>query len=290
MRKIILFFILILGFMGENKAQFAASSEVHYYVYVGSDKEYNRKVDEVVAVKFGNQTMKMIPLSLTTLKFRKSAYLNEITKKLNETNSYYKTYQYRRPQKGDILSFDGDEYCYEREDSDFEYTWNISKDKELMVEIVISGARMRKYVRDNIGYFLNGGFIGGEFYYQKIEKEELVNIEITSSSKEQKSSYNNTETSSILNKTVHNNNYRGETSSNNNYNSGSNQHSTGTWVTKTCTACNGTGKSIAKNYAPNYGGTRTKSYCNICNGYEYPHSHKTCGICKGKGYVKEYKY
>lgn len=69
-----------------------------------------------------------------------------------------------------------------------------------------------------------------------------------------------------------------------------NERTTGTWITKQCTACNGTGKSIAKEYAQYYGGTRTKSYCNICNSYEYPHSHKQCGICKGKGYVKEYKY
>lgn len=101
-------------------------------------------------------------------------------------------------------------------------------------------------------------------------------------------SYNPNNTT-INNNTIINHNYGNGISSGSNHNS-SNQHSTGTWVTKTCTACNGTGKSIAKNYAPNYGGTQTKSYCNICNGYEYPHSHKTCGICKGKGYVKEYKY
>lgn len=99
----------------------------------------------------------------------------------------------------------------------------------------------------------------------------------------------NPNNTTINNNTIINHNYGNGTSSESNHNS-SNQHSTGTWITKQCTACNGTGKSIAKNYAPNYGGTRTKSYCNICNGYEYPHSHKTCGICKGKGYVKEYKY
>lgn len=93
----------------------------------------------------------------------------------------------------------------------------------------------------------------------------------------------------INNNTIINNNYGGGNSNGYNHNN-SNQHSTGTWITKQCTACNGTGKSITKNYAPNYGGIRTKSYCNICNGYEYPHSHKTCGICKGKGQVKEYKY
>ena len=68
------------------------------------------------------------------------------------------------------------------------------------------------------------------------------------------------------------------------------EHSTGTWSNKQCTACHGTGKSIVKTNAPYYGGSRTKSFCDICNSYEYPHSHKTCGVCKGKGYIKEYKY
>lgn len=68
------------------------------------------------------------------------------------------------------------------------------------------------------------------------------------------------------------------------------ERSTGTWSNKQCTSCNGTGKSIAKTNAPYYGGTRIKSYCNICDSYEYPHSHKSCGVCKGKGYVKEYNY
>lgn len=81
--------------------------------------------------------------------------------------------------------------------------------------------------------------------------------------------------------------------SNNNYNNSNNINSeqkTGTWVNKKCTACNGTGKSIAKTYAPHYGGTRTTSYCSICNGYDYAHSHKDCGVCKGKGYIQDYEY
>lgn len=73
------------------------------------------------------------------------------------------------------------------------------------------------------------------------------------------------------------------------YESGS-QKQTGTWVTETCTSCNGTGKSVAKVSAPYYGGTRTKTYCATCGDYDYPHSHKTCGICNGKGYVKRYKH
>ena len=68
------------------------------------------------------------------------------------------------------------------------------------------------------------------------------------------------------------------------------QKQTGTWVTETCTSCNGTGKSVAKVSAPYYGGTRTKTYCATCGDYDYPHSHKTCGICNGKGYVKRYKH
>ncbi len=79
-------------------------------------------------------------------------------------------------------------------------------------------------------------------------------------------------------------------SSSNSFQSKESDNSTGSWNNKQCTACNGTGKSIAKTNAPYYGGTRTKSYCEICKSYEYPHSHKTCGVCKGKGYVKEYKY
>lgn len=282
MKKLILFIVLILGFINENKAQFAASSEIHYYVYVGSDKEYNRNVDNVVAVKFGNQTMKMIPLSLTSLKFRKSYYLNEVTESLNNTGC--DIFQHEPLKSNSVNYFNRNEFRYHKRKGDYHHAWYFSKNKEqivLWISLDISA-----YPRADFHNF----FFGGEFYYHKIEKEELVNLENTSSLKKQNNSINQTKTSSISSQPVHNNNYGGRASSNKNYNNDK-QNSKGTWVTKRCTACNGTGKSIAKEYPPYYGGTRTKDfYCNICNGYDYPHSHKTCGICNGKGHVKEYKY
>ena len=94
--------------------------------------------------------------------------------------------------------------------------------------------------------------------------------------------FSHVRTESILNP---NNN-----SSSNNHNERNKQNSTGSWVTNQCSSCNGTGKSIVKNYAPYYGGTRTKTKCNICNDYDYPHTHKVCETCNGKGIIQEYKY
>lgn len=102
------------------------------------------------------------------------------------------------------------------------------------------------------------------------------------------SNIHNSHQHTINNNITINNNYEHKSSIEHDHKK---EHSSGTWITKQCTACNGAGKSIAKEYPPYYGGTRTKDYyCNICNGYDYPHSHKTCGICNGKGHVKEYKY
>ena len=40
MKKLILFIVLILGFINENKAQIAASSEIYYYVNTDANKRY----------------------------------------------------------------------------------------------------------------------------------------------------------------------------------------------------------------------------------------------------------
>ena len=60
-----------------------------------------------------------------------------------------------------------------------------------------------------------------------------------------------------------------------------------TYVEKTitCTACKGTGKSLARKTAPKYGVDRSKVYCEICNDYLYSHYHETCSVCKGSGSV-----
>lgn len=86
------------------------------------------------------------------------------------------------------------------------------------------------------------------------------------------------------------NNYQNGNSSSGNYQQTNKRRSQGEWITKLCTACNGTGKSPIRSSAGYYGGTKKNIYCNICNGYFTPHYHKTCGVCKGKGTVKEYKY
>lgn len=57
---------------------------------------------------------------------------------------------------------------------------------------------------------------------------------------------------------------------------------------RTCNLCNGTGK-FEKDYGPQYGvpGAVDRMYwCDICQGYDRPHYHKTCPSCGGKGTVE----
>lgn len=48
MKKIICLFVLILGFISEGRTQFAASSEIHYYVNVDANSRYS----SVLLIKF----------------------------------------------------------------------------------------------------------------------------------------------------------------------------------------------------------------------------------------------
>lgn len=55
---------------------------------------------------------------------------------------------------------------------------------------------------------------------------------------------------------------------------------------RTCSACHGTGYQMTRQYAPNYGGSKTKKYCSICKGTYYSHYHDPCQVCHGTGKVK----
>ena len=56
MKKFILFIVLILGFISENKAQFPASSEIYYYLCVANTD--GSSVDYSYIVKFYSNSIK----------------------------------------------------------------------------------------------------------------------------------------------------------------------------------------------------------------------------------------
>lgn len=58
---------------------------------------------------------------------------------------------------------------------------------------------------------------------------------------------------------------------------------------ETCHTCHGTGYESTRQYAPNYGGTKKKEYCAICDGIYNQHYHNPCPICHGNKKVKRTK-
>ena len=62
-------------------------------------------------------------------------------------------------------------------------------------------------------------------------------------------------------------------------------------VRVTCSSCNGTGKDKYSTIdAPDYSGKSTKVWCDICGRSTNRHTHKTCVICHGRGWVEKSEY
>ena len=86
MKKFILFFVLILGFISEGKAQFAASSEIHYYL---NTETYNGKYSCMI-VKFCNNKILSYWTSLDPSEDSPFEYIDNkiIPIYLEETDAY----------------------------------------------------------------------------------------------------------------------------------------------------------------------------------------------------------
>ena len=78
MKKLILFIVLTLGFINENKAQFAASSEIYYYL--GIEKTNSGKY-ECTAVRFFNNAIDTHPYYLDPLESSPLEYINRSVKR-----------------------------------------------------------------------------------------------------------------------------------------------------------------------------------------------------------------
>ena len=81
MKKLILFFVLILGFVSEIKAQFPASSEIYYYIRVsdtdGREFYAFRFYTNVVAVQWGH--VKPLDLYLVEATTTEYSYDSELS-------------------------------------------------------------------------------------------------------------------------------------------------------------------------------------------------------------------
>lgn len=85
--------------------------------------------------------------------------------------------------------------------------------------------------------------------------------------------------------------YTPPSSYDNDYSSGSSGGSSGSGMHKEkvkCNACKGTGKNSLPDYAPRYAGVNDKPWCDVCQKYDYRHSHDYCRQCNGKGWWEKW--
>lgn len=147
MKKIILFFVLILGFIGENKAQFAPSSEIYYYLLVANTG--GGVVDTPEIVKFYNNAVRHKPMYGGF----NEENLNEAIRSLED----YPFYKYDTKESTSKYVA----YSMKKEDSSF---WVFfSKDKNEMIEVSHHPAK----------YNLPPLTI--KRYYKRVTKQDLIN-------------------------------------------------------------------------------------------------------------------
>lgn len=64
----------------------------------------------------------------------------------------------------------------------------------------------------------------------------------------------------------------------------------GRLVTEPCGHCKSGWDPYLKSYIPTYGIPRDKVWCEICNDWDFPHTHDICRACGGTGSVQRYVY
>lgn len=146
MKKFILFFVLILGFISEGKAQFAASSEIHYYLCIANTGGTTGSAE---AVLFRNNSIITRWISDTRFTMEK---LNQEEKEIYQSNfsipydsekstNKYTAYWHGKAKLGEMTG------------------WTfISKDKSEMIDVTTSGAKIIQ-----------------KKYYKKVTKQDLIN-------------------------------------------------------------------------------------------------------------------
>ena len=147
MKKLILFFVLILGFVSGIKAQFPASSEIYYYLLVAN--EGGSSTGLVVAVKFYDNGMRKVWLG-----YHYEVSNQSINDKVNSIDEFYLCqYDSENSTSKYICYFKG------KAERGPARGWHfISKDKNEMidVDVIADGSIIKRY-------------------YKRITKEELIN-------------------------------------------------------------------------------------------------------------------
>ena len=133
MKKLILFFVLILGFVSEIKAQFPASSEIYYYVRIDDDP-YNGIY--VVWVRFReNRVYQSGRFDVKDMEFVK-----DVERTLSKSDAWY--YDKR---------ISNEKYrVYKWWNQDWDNYLAFSKDREELIEIgiaPITGSVLKDYLK-----------------------------------------------------------------------------------------------------------------------------------------------
>lgn len=147
MKKLILFFILSLGFITENKAQFATSSEIHYYIPADGKNNSVKLVifkDNKCFLEYSN----INPNS-------KSYNQDDIEKRLleSERGDFYNIPNYYKPSLSTSKFF-----TYKHNDDPETCNYSFSKDKNTFIHWVES-----KY----------GSY---KFYYMRVSRNDILNL------------------------------------------------------------------------------------------------------------------
>ena len=149
MKKLILFIVLILGFINENKAQFAASSEIYYYLCVSNT---GGAANSSEIVKFYNNGVRHYTI------FESQYNEKSINKAISEFEKKDWTYK----------SYDSDDstssyVAYSKTYEDGSSTWLFfSKDKSEMIKV----------------QFLKYTYVAPltvKRYYKRVTKQDLIN-------------------------------------------------------------------------------------------------------------------
>lgn len=147
MKKIICLFVLILGFIGENKAQFAPSSEIYYYLCVANTG--GAVVDTPHIVKFYNNAVRYKPMY---------GEFNE--ENLNEAIRGFKNYPFF---KYDIEESTSKYVAYSMKLEQSSNWVFFSKDKSEMIEV--------SYYPEKNGL----PPLTIKRYYKRVTKQDLIN-------------------------------------------------------------------------------------------------------------------
>ena len=146
MKKVILFLILSLGFITENKAQFAASSEIHYYIPADG------KNNSVELVIFNDNKC----FTKSALIYPNSeSYDKNVTEErlLEAERSDFTWAHYYYPSHSTSKYF-----TYRTGDSPGDRNYSFSKDKNTYI------------------YWVESKYGSYKFYYMRVSRNDILNI------------------------------------------------------------------------------------------------------------------